>query len=64
MSIRLIAKELYRLHREVEKLEAELASAPADQRETIEASLREARAERDRLRAILEGQKDSPAKKR
>jgi hypothetical protein len=63
MSIRLIAKDLYRLHREVERLEAELASAIADRHEKIEAKLREARAERDRLRAILEGQKDSPARR-
>ncbi len=64
MSIRLIAKDLYRLRREVEKLENDLASAPAGQQETLEAKLRQARAERDRLRAILDGQKDSPARQR
>jgi hypothetical protein len=63
MSIRLIAKDLYRLHREVEKLETELASAPADQHEKLEAKLRKARVERDRLRGILDGQKDSPARR-
>lgn len=63
MSIRLIAKDLYRLSREVERLENELASAPAAQQEKLEAKLREARAERNRLRAILDGQKDSPAKR-
>jgi hypothetical protein len=64
MSIRLLAKDLYRLRREVEKLENELASAAVGQHENIEAKLREARAERDRLRAILDGQKDSPGKPR
>lgn len=63
MSIRLIAQDLYRLRREVEKLENELASAPADRHEKLEAKLREARAERDRLRGILDGQKDSPARR-
>lgn len=63
MSIRLIAKDLYRLRREVEELETELASAPAGSHERLEAKLREARAERDRLRAILDGQKDAPAKR-
>jgi len=63
MSIRLIARDLYRLRREVEKLEAELASAPPGSHERLEAKLREARAERDRLRAILDGQKDAPARR-
>ncbi len=60
MSIRLIAQDLYRLHREVARWERELAAAPADRRELIEERLRQARAERNRLRAILDGQKDSP----
>jgi hypothetical protein len=62
MSIRLLAQDLYRLQREVEKLEHELESAPWDQRVTIEARLRNARAERNRLRAALDGQKDFPKK--
>jgi hypothetical protein len=62
MSIRLLAQDLYRLQREVENLERQLKSAPADQHETIEAKLREVRAERNRLRAALDGQKDSPKK--
>jgi hypothetical protein len=60
MSIRLIATDLYRLRRQVERLETELAAAPAEQHEKLGAQLREARAERDRLRGILDGQKDSP----
>jgi len=64
MSIRMLAKELYRLQQAVEKLEEELASAAAGQQEMIETKLREARAERSRLRATLDGQKDSPCKTR
>ena len=60
MSIRLIAKDLYRLRQEVERLETELAAAPMAEQEAIQARLRQARAERDRLRATLDGRKDSP----
>lgn len=59
MSIRLIAKDLYRLQQDVARLERELASAPADRRELVAERLRQARAERDRLRAALDGQKDA-----
>ena len=64
MSIRLLAKDLYRLQQEVVKLENELANAPLDQEEKLQARLRSARIERDRLRRALDGQKDSPAKPR
>jgi hypothetical protein len=60
MSIRLIAKDLYRLRQEVERLETELAAAPMAKQEAIRTRLRQARAERDRLRATLDGRKDSP----
>ena len=60
MSIRLIAKDLYRLRQEVERLETELAAAPMGKQEAIQTKLRQARAERDRLRATLDGRKDSP----
>ena len=64
MSIRLLAKDLYRLQQEVAKLENELANAPFDQHEKLQVRLRAARIERDRLRSALDGQKDSPAKPR
>jgi hypothetical protein len=64
MSIRLIAKDLYRLRQEVERLETELASAPLAEQESIQTKLRQTRAERDRLRATLDGRKDSPCQKR
>jgi hypothetical protein len=60
MSIRLIAKDLYRLRQEVERLETELAAAPMAKQEAIQTRLRQARAERDRLRTTLDGRKDSP----
>ena len=64
MSIRLLAKDLYRLQQEVARLEKELANAPLDQHEELQARLRSARIERDRLRSTLDGQKDSPTKPR
>jgi histidinol-phosphate/aromatic aminotransferase/cobyric acid decarboxylase-like protein len=64
MSIRLLAKDLYRLQQQVAELEIELANASLDQHEKLEARLRSARIERDRLRRALDGQKDSPAKPR
>ena len=64
MSIRLLAKDLYRLQQEVDILEKELSSAPIDQHETLMEKLRQARAERNRLRRLLDGQKDSPSKRR
>jgi hypothetical protein len=64
MSIRLLAKDLYRLQREVEALEKRLAAAPEPEREELAARLRALRADRDRLRSALEGKKESPLAKR
>jgi len=61
MPIRLIAIDLYRLHREVEEIEDELRTAPIDKREGLKEKLRKVRAERDRMRKILEGAKDPPS---
>jgi len=68
MSIRLIAKDLYRLEKDVEQLEAALAALHlrqtrrlqdlGDKRPELEDKLRKARAERDRMRAMLEGSKE------
>jgi hypothetical protein len=54
----MIAKELYQLQQEVEKLEMEMASAPLDQREALREKLRKAKADRDRMRRILDGEKE------
>lgn len=61
MSIRMLAVELYRVMRHVEELEKQLARLPASsvEREGLEQELRRARAERDRIKAMLEGAKDS-----
>ncbi|MBW1997757.1 MAG: hypothetical protein JRJ29_07315 [Deltaproteobacteria bacterium] len=64
MSIKELARELYRLQKEVENLEKALASAPAEKREAIRQSLTEARAERDRMRKILEDKKGKPSSRR
>jgi hypothetical protein len=58
MSVRLIAQELYRIIREVEKLEKELLAAPAQNQEILKDRLRKAKAERDLMRRSLEGSKD------
>ena len=59
MSIRLIARELYRLQQAVEKLEKELAGAPFESSDALRDRLRKLRAERDRMRRALDGSKDS-----
>ena len=59
MSIRLIAKELYRLQQAVEKLEKELACTPAGRSDELRDRLRKLRAERNRMRRALDGSKES-----
>ena len=58
MSIKGIAKDLYRLQQAVDALEKKLASAPLDKRADIERQLHKARAEHLKLRRILNGQLD------
>ena len=60
MSIRMIAKEHYHLLQQVEKLEAEIASAPLHEREALRDRLRKLKAERNRMRKILDGEKAPP----
>jgi len=60
VSIREVAKELYRLEREVAELEERLKSLPLQERGESEDRLRRARAERDRLRKVLEAKKEPP----
>ena len=62
MSIRLLARDIYRLQQEVDNLEKKLKDAPFDQLEHLQAQLRAARAERNHLRRVLDGQKDSPTR--
>ncbi|MBW2358811.1 MAG: hypothetical protein JRF21_09005 [Deltaproteobacteria bacterium] len=56
MSIRLIAKDLYRLRQEVERLEEQVKSAPFEKREELEDQLRKVRMQR-----VLDGAKEPPA---
>ncbi len=55
MSIKLLAKDLYRLQKEVDRLEAKMAAAPMTERTPLEERLRVVRAERERLRRALDG---------
>lgn len=57
MSIQLLAKDLYRLIRKVETLEAALAAAPPDERPALQQRLNSARAEKEQLRRALDGSK-------
>ncbi len=58
MSLQLIARDLYRALKEVEKLEKELEAASYDRREALENSLRKARAEERMLRNMIEAKKE------
>ncbi len=60
MSIRLLVKDLYRLHQEVEKLEKKIENTPFHERAELEDQLRKLKAERDRMRRCLEGHKHKP----
>jgi hypothetical protein len=55
MSIKLIARDLYRLQREVDRLEQALETAPLEKRSRIEAQLRDARRQKASLRSALDG---------
>jgi hypothetical protein len=58
MTIREIAKDLYRLQLEVQKLEKELEAASPARYSALKQKLRKAKAERERMRRILDGQLD------
>lgn len=60
MSIRELARELYRLQLEVEGLEERLKRTPPSERDVMEDRLRRVRAERDRLSKILQSKKEPP----
>ena len=62
MSIRMIAKELYLLQQEVDKIEKQIQASPRDKRPELEEMLRKTKAERNRMKDVLEGQKSNTAK--
>ena len=57
MPIRMIARELYRLQREVEAIEKELQTAPPQDQDSIRDKMRKKRAEWQQVRNILDGEK-------
>ncbi len=61
MSIRMIAKELYLLQQEVDKIEKQIQESPKSKHPELEEMLRKAKAERNRMKHILEGQKSNAA---
>ena len=58
MSVRMIAKELYALQQQVDKLERQIESETPEKREALREHLRKIRAERDRMRRVLDGEKE------
>ena len=58
MSIRLIAQELYQLIKEVEILEKRIREAAPEKKESLQFELLKLKAERNRMRDMLEGSKD------
>ncbi len=61
MSIRDLARELYRAKQQVERLEKELAQASPVEEERLQAELGEAREEWRLIRNMIEGRKSGPA---
>ncbi len=62
--IRMIARDLYILRRKVEELEKLLGSATGKKKAAIEDRLRKLRAERNRMKKILDGNKEPPSCRR
>ena len=60
MSIRMIARDLYRLKKEVESLEEEVRAATGERKEEKAELLRRTKAEMNRMQRILEGSKEAP----
>jgi len=60
MSIRLIAKDLYRITKEIEGLEERLKNTNPLEAEDLKLELQRLKAERERLKKILEGHKSPP----
>jgi hypothetical protein len=58
MPLREIARTLYRLHQEVERLTRSLERSTAAEREATQRDLARAMAERDRMKQVLSGHLD------
>lgn len=58
MSLRLIARDLYRLQQVVDQLEKALEDAPYARREALERELKRAMSERELVKRMLDGRLD------
>ncbi len=58
MTLPLIARDLYRFHQEVARLENQLAGSPPAEREALKRKLAQAKKERDQMRQMLDGHLD------
>ena len=59
MSLRDLARELYRAQQQVERLEKLLLSAAPEEQAAIRLELQDARAERLQFQKMIDGRKDS-----
>lgn len=59
MSIKAIARDLYRAQQQVSKIEKKLETASPTEQDVLRGELRVARSEVNMLRRILEGEKES-----
>lgn len=59
MSIKAIARDLYRAQQKVNKLEKALETASLAEQDVLRGELRQARKEHETLKRILEGEKES-----
>ena len=62
MSIQMLARELYHLLQEVEKIENQFKNATPEKKQEINDNLRKIKAERNRIRAALDGRIDRQSK--
>jgi hypothetical protein len=58
MSLQLIARDLYRLQQEVDRLAKELADSPPAGQDALKLKLARAKSERDQMRRMLDGRLD------
>ena len=56
----MIARDLYRLRRKVEELEEQLSVVSKDQKASVENQIYKITAERNRMKKILDGNKEPP----
>lgn len=60
MSIKEVARELYRVEKEIERIGGVLRGASPEEKKKLELRLKQLKTEKDRVRAVLEGMKQYP----